>query len=138
VLTRVLVRAAVVAVCVAGVAASVLTYRSQDELKTAFHNFLIKHDFARAAREIQASDSVLFPSVYRDVGVSVSLLLTGHPVRAERIMVRSAERSPGDVRTWVTLSRIQLTRGRVAAARVSYAKARKLNPILHPGLPARF
>jgi hypothetical protein len=138
VLTRVLVRAVVVAVCVAGVVASMLTYRSQSELATAFHNFMVTPDYARAARQVRASDSVLFPSVYRDIGVSVSLLLSGHPAEGERIMSGSTRRSPGDVRTWVTLARIQLTRGRIAAARVSYARARELNPTLRPGLPARF
>ena len=124
--------------CVAGLVASLLTYSSQDELKASFRNFSVRHDFARAAREIRASDSPLFPSVYRDVGISVSLLLTGHPVRAERIMASSAERSPGDVRTWITLARIQVTRGRLAAAHVSYERARDLNPILRPGLPPPF
>jgi hypothetical protein len=123
---------------VAGVVASILTYRSQDDLKSAYGRFVLKQDFARALRDVRDSDSPLFPSVYRDVGVSVSLLQIGHPVQAERVAAESAERSPGDVRTWVTLARIQATRGRLAAARRSWDRARQLNPILRPGIPDPF
>jgi predicted Zn-dependent protease len=119
-----------VAVCAAGVAASIVTYQSQDRLKAAFGRFLVTQDFHVALRQVRASDSVLFPSVYRDVGVAVSLLKTGHGAEGERVMAASARRSPGDVRTWVTLARIQVTRHRLAAARASYARARALNPTL--------
>lgn len=128
----------VVAVCAAGVTASVLTYRSQGELKDAFGSFLVTQDFHEALRRVRASDSVLFPSVYRDTGIAVSLLKTGHPAAGERVMAESARRSPGDVRTWVTLARIQITRGRLAAARRSTARARELNPALGKGLPLKF
>jgi predicted Zn-dependent protease len=125
-----------VAVCAAGVTASIVTYVSQDRLKDAFGHFLVTQDFHAALAQVRASDSALFPSVYRDVGIAVSLVKTGHPAEAERVMAESARRSPGDVRTWVTLSRIQVTRHRFAVARASYARARELDPVLRKtGLP---
>ena len=127
-----------VAVCAAGVIASIVTYRSQDRLKDAFGHFLVTPDFHVALRQVRASDSVLFPSVYRDVGVAVSLVLTGRGAEGERVMAASAHRSPGDVRTWVTLARIQVTRHHFAAARRSYLRARELNPALRKGLPVPF
>jgi cytochrome c-type biogenesis protein CcmH/NrfG len=133
--TRPLLRAALVAICLAGIVASALTYASQVQLTQAIETFGVTKDFARALRDIRASDSALNPNVFRDAGIARSLLHTGHPLAAERTIARVTRDQPGNVVAWVSLTRIQLARGRMAAARASWARVRRLNPHAPVELP---
>jgi hypothetical protein len=129
----VLLRGALAAACLAGAGAAALTYASQIEVDRTFA--LRRGDFAAALRHVRASDSALNPSILRDTAESVSLLHTGHPASAEAVMANSARARPFDVVRWFVLVRIQLGRGRAAAARASYARARRLDPHLPRELP---
>jgi tetratricopeptide (TPR) repeat protein len=131
--TRAAVRAILAAVCVAGLIACVLTYRSQSQFTEAFHRSGAKHQYAGALAEVRASESALYPSVDRDSLTTVILLKLGRPAAAERTARRAAAGNPDDVRAWALLARVQLTRGRVAASRASWRRARALKP----DLPAR-
>jgi len=103
-----------------------------------FRTFEAHPSIARSLDALRASDWALNPSVYRDEAIADGLLHTGRPVEAERYMVASVDRQPGNVLAWYALARIQVARGRLGAARASYARARELNPHLPPGLPPSF
>jgi uncharacterized protein HemY len=124
-----------VVVSVACAAALVITYDSQRDMQTSNKRFLREGDFHRALRELRASDSVLNPSVNRDQGIARALIGIGQPARGERLMAESARRQPDNVQPWIELVRIQVARGRLAAARASWAHLRRLNPNLPPALP---
>jgi Flp pilus assembly protein TadD len=136
--TRVLLRAALAAVCVVGATLSAISYSSYAGLKDAFAKYGPSRDFAHGLGAFRASDSPLAPSVYRDEAIAIMLLHTGRAAEAERVMVRSARGAPADAHPWVSLARIQVARGRLAAARASYAHARVLNPHVPPALPPPF
>jgi Flp pilus assembly protein TadD len=74
--------------------------------------------------------------VYRDFGIAMSLVKTGRPAEGERVMARSARRQPHNVQPWRELARIQAIRGRLDAARASWAHLRRLNPNLPKQPPA--
>ena len=133
--TRVLLRAGLAGVCVAAAVASIITYASYEGLKDAFTTVGRTNNFARALREFRASNSVLDPNSYRDGGIAVALLHSGHPVQAERTMADAARREPDNYQAWYVLTRIQVARGRLAAARASYAQVRRLDPHALPQLP---
>ena len=103
-----------------------------------FRTFEAHPNVAHSLSQLRASDWALNPSVYRDEAIADGLLHTGRPAKAERYMVASVRRQPGNVLAWYALARIQVARGRLAAARASYARARSLNPHLPPGLPPSF
>ena len=107
-------------------------------MQAAYLDFLETRDFRGALPRLRDSDSVLNPSVYRDFGIAASLLGTGRPAEAERVMARSARRQPRNLQPWIELVRIQLTRGRLDAARASWAHARRLNPNLPLEIPPSF
>jgi predicted Zn-dependent protease len=132
--TTVLLRAALAAACVAGAVAAALTYASQIEVDRTFS--LRRGDFAGALRQVRASESALNPSLVRDIAESLSLLHTGHPARAEHFIANAVRARPFDVSRWFVLTRVQLGRGRVAAARASWARARRLDPALPRQLPS--
>jgi hypothetical protein len=52
----------------------------------------------------------------------------GDPERARGWIAQAIDREPGSWRLWLAASRIELATGRPAAARASYAHARRLNP----------
>jgi predicted Zn-dependent protease len=130
-----LVRSALAALSVAGAAAFLITYDSQRDMQAAYQRFLSEREFHGAVADLRASDSVLNPSVYRDFGIAISLVKTGRPAEGERVMARSARRQPNNVQPWRELARIQVVRGRLAAARASWAHLRRLNPNLPRELP---
>ena len=101
----------------------------------AARGFIGSGDFARVLRDLRDSDSPLNPSNYRDQGIAVTLLHMRRPVAAERLMTRVARAEPQNVLVWVPLTRIQVARGRLEAARASWAHARRLDPHLPAGLP---
>ena len=131
---RVLVRAALAVVCLAGAVAAVVTYVSQVNVERTFE--LPRGHFARALQLAHDADTALNPSVIRETAEAVSLLHTGRPGAAERVSRDAVREWPHDVARWFVLTRIQLGRGHPAAARRSYRRARQLDPHLPAALPA--
>jgi Flp pilus assembly protein TadD len=125
-----------VVLCAGAVGAGVNIYVAQVRLKDAFTSFQKAGDPQRALRDLDASDSPLNPNALRETGVALSLLVTGRPAQAERVIAGAARREPSNPKPWLELTRIQLARGHTAAARVSWAHLRKLIPRAGPGLPA--
>ena len=132
---RILLRAALAGTCLAAAIASFMTYIAVVRLKDAFVEFDSAPNFARALRDMRASDSPLDPSTLRKTVIAVGLLRTGRPAEAEGVMANAVRREPENAAMWVTLARVQLTRGRPAAARASYAHSRRLNPHVPRRLP---
>lgn len=132
---RLSLRLALAAVCLTGVVLCAVIYVSHVRLARAFADFQRRQDFRRALHDLRVSDSPLNPNVYRDIGIAYSLLATGHPAAAERLMAAAAQRESRDVRGWIELGRLQVTRGRLQAARVSWARARSVDPHLQRELP---
>jgi predicted Zn-dependent protease len=126
-------RAALAAVCVAVAVASVLAYISSGRVKDATSRFVAGGGPARLLRDMRASESPFNPSNYRDQGIAIGLLHTGHPAAAERFLAREARAQPRNEFIWVPLARVQLARGRRAAALRSWEHARRIDP----HLPAR-
>lgn len=123
--------------CVAAVVVCAIAYVSVVRVDHAAFGFVSSGDFQRVLRDLRESDSALNPSNYRDQGIAITLLHMGRPAAAERFMARVARAEPQNALVWVPLTRIQVTRGRLAAARVSWAHARRLDPHLPVSLPAR-
>jgi hypothetical protein len=126
---------ALAAVCLAGVVICVVAYVSHVRLDRAFGQFQAHPDFGRGLRDLRASQSSLNPNLFRDVGLAYSLLALHHPLAAERTIAAAARREPRDVRGWIGLTRIQVSRSRLAAARVSWERARGVDPHLQRELP---
>jgi cytochrome c-type biogenesis protein CcmH/NrfG len=129
-------RGALALVCVAAAVASVITYASVKRVDHAAYGFVASGDFPRVLRDLRASDSALNPSNYRDQGIAITLLHMGRRAAAERAMARAADAEPQNAFLWVVLTRIRVTRGRLAAARASWAHVRRLDPHLPARLPA--
>jgi Flp pilus assembly protein TadD len=85
-------------------------------------------DAARALREIRASDSTLYPTAYREGATAIALLQLGRGAEAERVATRAVRREPENVQTWLALARVQVTRREFAAARLTWARTRRLDP----------
>jgi Flp pilus assembly protein TadD len=130
------VRAALAAVAVAGAIAFGLTYRSHVRFQNAFDTLYQTADWGPTLRALRASDSALNPTAAREGAIAIALLGSGRPAEAERVVAVAARREPGNAQAWVALAQVQVSRGRAPAARVSWARARRLDPHLPPGLPA--
>jgi predicted Zn-dependent protease len=122
---------------VAAAVACAIAYASVVRVDRAANRFISSGDFAHVLRDLRASDSPLNPSNYRDQGIAITLLHMGRPATAERVMARIARAEPQNAIVWVPLTRIQVARGRLAAARRSWAHARRLDPQLPAPLPGR-
>jgi|SRR5437588_12093111 len=130
--TRVVLRAALAAICLAGTVASVITYVSDVRLQEGVAAARDSRFCPRAVRKLRASASSLNPSALRDVVLAACLLRTGHPAEADRTIARAAAREPANARLWAQLALFQAERGQNGAAQVSYAHARRLDPRLPP------
>ena len=132
------VRVALAAVCAAGCVICVLIYDSRGQLKDAFDGVVAKRPFTTTLRALRDSDSPFNPSNFRDTGIAVSLQRLGRGAEAEHAALLGVRREPRNINEWITLTRIQVARQRLTAARASYARARELDPHLPRGLPAPF
>jgi cytochrome c-type biogenesis protein CcmH/NrfG len=132
---RPLVRVALAGVLLAALVACAIAYRSVIRIDHAAYGIVNTRDFPRSLRDLRAAESSLNPSIYRDQAIAVSLLHLRHPVAAERWIRGAAHEQPRSAAEWVALTRVQVTRGRTAAARVSWAHARRLDPHLPAALP---
>lgn len=135
---RLALRLALALVCVAAAVASGIAYvsvRRVDDAALGFRGFA-RADFVHVLRVLRESDSALNPSNYREQGIAVALLHLGRPAVAERSIARAARAEPRNLFLWVPLTRIQVARGRFAAARRSWAHVRRLDPHRPAALPA--
>jgi predicted Zn-dependent protease len=105
-----------------------------DHAAYGFRGFA-RADFARALRDLRDSDSALNPSNYRDLGISVALLHLGRPAQAERLAARVTREQPQNAFAWITLTRVEISRRRAAAARRSWQRVRRLDPHRPAALP---
>jgi predicted Zn-dependent protease len=133
--TRLAARLALALVCVAAAVASAIAYVSVKRVDRAAHAFIATGNVARVLHDLRASDSPLNPSNYRDQGIAIALLHLGRPVAAERFVARVVREHPQNENAWVTLTRVQIARGRLAAARRSWERVRRLDPHRPAALP---
>src|SRR3989440_9169932 len=137
--TRVLVRAALVAICLLGATVSVVIYASEVRLHRGFVASKDPRRCPSALAELRGWDSRLNPSVSRDITIAGCLLRTRHPAEADRVFARTVAREPNYSYAWYALSLYEVGRGRRAAAVAAYRHARRLDPNLppHPEILAR-
>ncbi|TMK62617.1 MAG: hypothetical protein E6G53_13180 [Actinobacteria bacterium] len=131
-------RAGLAVACLAAAIASFMVYVADVRLREAFLGLEQHQDYARALRDFRASRSPLDPSWFRDTSIAVGLLHTGHPARAEAAIVKAVRREPLNAVVWVALTRLQVARKQVGAARVSWERARRLNPHIPRALPPSY
>jgi hypothetical protein len=133
--TSILARAALAAAALAGAIAFGLTYRSDARFNRSFDTLYKTVDWSRTVRELRASDSALNPTAAREGAIAIALLGSSRPRAAERVAADAARREPGNAQAWVALAKVQISRGRTAAARASWAHAQRLDPHLPAALP---
>lgn len=129
---RWLLRVALTVVCCGAIGASLVAYES----KRSFHAA------AKRAYRLQSPErtEALLQRARRlnpDSEVDVNLVLTVPRLRprGEAILRTALSREPDNVRLWLVLARVQDAAGSTQDARVSYARARGLDPFL-PALTA--
>ena len=120
-------RAALVAACLAGAAASFIAYRSQRETGLALVEMLRGGGDESTLRQLEGADTRLYPDSLRESTRAVVLTRLGRPAEGERILLDAVGREPENQVLWVTLARVQATLGKRADARASAARAAALN-----------
>jgi predicted Zn-dependent protease len=128
------VRAGVAGLCVAGVVASAITYRSEHRLDEAFGS-VIQGKPKAATVELAKGSQLLHPDTKADIAKAVFALYHHDPDHAVQYAADSTRREPENASTWITLWRIQHATGHPARARAAYARALELDPLL-PRNPA--
>ena len=119
-------RAGVAGVCVAGVVASAITYRSQHRLEEAFGSVIAGKP--RAATVPLANGSqLLHPDTRADVAKAIFALFHHDKVHALAYASDGTRREPENAGTWLALARIQVGVGQKAQALISYARAKALD-----------
>jgi cytochrome c-type biogenesis protein CcmH/NrfG len=124
---RLLVRAVLVAACVAGIAVSVIVYRSEGRTADSLKTLLAGGGDEATLRQLRDAETPFNPESLRDTSEATVLTLLGRADEGERLLQDTVRREPENQLVWVTLSRIQVTAGRTAAARRSYRRALALN-----------
>jgi predicted Zn-dependent protease len=118
----------------AGVAAGVVTFRSERTVEDAFSAAIEQ----RPVDEIDGlfEDSrPLNPGAARELAMARTNYERGRPRRAEELLADAAELEPKNVRVWHLRARLARARGDEAAAREHWARARVLDPLLPAALP---
>jgi Flp pilus assembly protein TadD len=142
---RLLVRAALVVACLAGIAVSAIVYRSEGRTASALKVVVAGGGDDAVVAELRAAKTAWNPDSLRDNSEAIALARLGHADQAERLMRDVVEREPENQLVWVTMARVQVTAGHLGAARRSYRRALALNsqtprtedlpPPLRPGKP---
>ena len=140
-----LVRAALVAACVVGIAVSAIVYRSEGRTASALKVVVAGGGDDAVVAELRDAKTPLNPDSLRDNSEAIALARLGHAGEAERLMEDVVRREPENQLVWVTMARVQVTAGHEEAARRSYRRALDLNsqtprsaalpPPLRPGQP---
>jgi Flp pilus assembly protein TadD len=131
---RLLVRAGIAALCVAGVLAGAVTYRSEkaaDDARAAYLESRPRQDVVDRYEDSRP----LNPDVEREVGQATALLELGEGARAEELIRDAARREPDNARIWAFWATLALALDKPADARRHWARARALNPRLPAEVP---
>jgi predicted Zn-dependent protease len=124
---QIAVRAALAALCLAGTVVALQVHRSNSRIAEGFNAVLVNKVDAGTVAELEDADSPLNPDALRESTLALALVKTGRAADGERVARGNVAAEPENVNAWVVLARIQRTRGRTAAARRSYARAKSLN-----------
>ena len=124
---QIAVRAALAALCLAGTVVALQVHRSNSRIADGFSAVLANRVDAGTVAELEDADSPLNPDALRESTLAIALVKTGRAAEGERVARGNVAAEPENVNAWVVLARIQRTRGRTAAARRSYARAKRLN-----------
>lgn len=118
----------------AGVAAGVLTYRSERKVEDAFSAGIERRPLDEVERLFDDSRP-LNPGAARELALARTNYGRGRPERAEELFADAAELEPKNIRVWYLRTRLARARGDDAAARRHWARARELDPLLPAALP---
>jgi tetratricopeptide (TPR) repeat protein len=132
--TRPLVRAALAALSAAGVAAGVVTYRSEEKVEDAFAAAIEQRPVDEVERLFEDSRP-LNPGAARELAMARTNFERGRPARAEELLAEAADIEPKNVRVWYLRTRLARWRERDDEARLHWARARALDPTLPAELP---
>lgn len=121
-----IVRAGVAGLCVAGVVASAITYRSDHRLDKAFGS-VIEGKPRAATVELAKGSQLLHPDTRADIASAIYALFHHDKLHAVQYATNGTRREPDSAGTWLALARIQTGVGMPAQARISYARAKALD-----------
>jgi hypothetical protein len=123
---RTVLRCLAAGVCVAGVVASLITYRSETRLEDGFLS-LVVHEPRADALELLDGSAALNPDARRSLGRAILLERAGRGTEAVEELSEAARREPENASVWLTWSRIEIGQGDRDAASRLYARARELD-----------
>ena len=118
----------------AGVAAGVVTYRSEEKVEDAFGAAIEQRPLDEVERLFEDSRP-LNPGAARELAMARTNFERGRPERAEELLADAAELEPKNLRVWHLRARLARARGREQEARSHWARARALDPQLPAALP---
>jgi Flp pilus assembly protein TadD len=113
----------------------VVTYVSQRKLLGVLEGKSATFAPACALRDLHSSDWVLNPNRQRDLFVALSELRQGRRAASESVLRAAVRAEPENAYLVLALARVQIARRELPAARVTYARARRLDPQLPHALP---
>ena len=122
-----IVRGALVVACLAGAVVSLIVYRSNHLIAGELETGLLGHVDPGSLGRLEDARTPLNPDSLRDSYKAIALTRLGRGAEAERVMLGAARREPENALVWATLSRVQVTAGKRAAARESYRRVFALN-----------
>ncbi|HEX8052611.1 MAG TPA: tetratricopeptide repeat protein [Thermoleophilaceae bacterium] len=132
--TRSIVRAGVAVLSALGVAAGVVTFRSEKRVEDAFSAAIEQRPVEEVERLFDDSRP-LNPGAARELAMARTNYERGRPERAEELLADAAELEPKNLRVWHLRARLARARGDEAAASRYWARARALDPHLPAALP---
>lgn len=122
------------ALSAAGVAAGVVTYRSEEKVEDAFSAAIEQRPLSEVERLFDDSRP-LNPGAARELAMARTNFERGRPDRAEELLAEAADLEPKNLRVWHLRARLARARGREDDARRHWARARTLDPQLPAALP---
>jgi Tfp pilus assembly protein PilF len=123
------VRAALVLLCAAGIVASLVTYRSQKRMDEGFSRVVVGNADERAA-DLLESSRALNPDVRVDIGLARIAFEQGRDWRPH--IEPAIGREPENAGLRAAHAEYLAIEGEAAAARRAYARASELDPFRYP------
>jgi hypothetical protein len=121
-----IVRAGVVGLCIAGVVASAITYRSQQRIVRAFGSALENTPRANTIR-LANSSQTLHPDTRADFAKAIYALFHHDRVHAVSYARNATRREPQNAAAWLALARIEVGVGAPKQGGVAYTRAKALD-----------
>jgi Tfp pilus assembly protein PilF len=118
----------------AGVAAGVVTFRSEEKVEDAFSAAIEQRPLDEVERLFEDSRP-LNPGAARELALARTNYNRGRPERAERLLAEAADLEPKNLRVWHLRARLARALGRNDEARRHWDRARALDPQLPAALP---